>query len=441
MDRIARGARYVPVLLATIVFLLPFERIPSLHLHNVTIRLSQIAALILMLLVAGWLVRNWRRFIQTPVLWLTLFLLSYLLSTGLAISESLAVKTFIFTGFTILAGILFSFFASNETLPKLQKALLASTWVVLIFGLYQYFGDLAGLSTHWTRLAPNYVKAVFGFPRVQSTALEPLYFASFLLIPLCILSARWLAGKYQHKALLLLTTLLIILTVSRGAVYGGVCAVTFLTLTMAINRQVKWASLVRYVATIAAAVLIAVLMTKLPESSKGLQSASQRRARSHALASQTFNFNSMADRTRNRMLAVDAFKSRPIFGIGPGNFDTYAKAHFAPYQASQKVIVNNETLEILAEGGLVGAGLLLAFFVQLFYLGWRAMRRVSAELQPWLYGLMAYLIATAIQYQTFSTLYIMHIWVATGILLGVISLVQNKSKTNGKQRASAEAKS
>ena len=69
------------------------------------------------------------------------------------------------------------------------------------------------------------------------------------------------------------------------------------------------------------------------------------------------------------------------------------------------------------------------------------MRRVSAELQPWLYGLMAYLIATAIQYQTFSTLYIMHIWVATGILLGVISLVQNKSKTNGKQRASAEAKS
>ena len=431
----------MPVMLAIIVFLLPFERIPSLHIWHgqINIRLSQIAAFALMIMVAPWLIKNWRRFIQTPILWLSLFLFSYLISTALALSTSLAVKTLIFTGFTILAGLLFSFFVTRETLPKLSKAFFASTWVVLLFGYYQYFGDLAGLSTHWTRLAPNYVKAIFGFPRIQSTALEPLYFAGFLLIPFCILSAQWLAGKYKHNALLLLTTLAIILTVSRGAIYGGICAIIFLITTLAVHRKTSLVNVARYAAIITAAVLLSVLMTKLPESNKGLRSTAQKKARSHALASQTFNFDSMADRTRNRMLAIDAFKSRPILGIGPGNFDIYAKAHYAPYKPATKVIVNNETLEILAEGGIVGAALLFAFFAQLFWLGWLAMRKTPVELVPWLYGLMAFLIALAIQYQSFSTLYIMYIWVSIGILLGVITLINNHDKDHAHVKSKARS--
>jgi len=434
MNKSRRGASYIPAFLATIVFLLPFERIPSLHIWHgqVNVRLSQIVALGLMILTAGWLVKNFRRFLKTPYLWLTLFLGSYLVSTALALNRSLSIKTYIFTAFTIFAGMLFSFFVTPENLPKIEKALRISTWIVLTFGFFQYFGDLAGLSTKWTRLAPNYVKAVFGFPRIQSTALEPLFFASFLLIPFCVLSAQHLAGKYRHSTLLLLTTLTIFLTVSRGAIYGGVLAVIFLGAALAVNKHLSQESVLRYCSIIVVAILMVLLMTKLPENSKGLRSSNQAQQRTQALTSQALNFNSQPDRSRNRSLAFDAFKSKPILGIGPGGFDTYAKAHYAPYQAATKVAVNNETLEVLAEGGVVGAILLLAFFVQLFYLGYLALKKVSPELLPWVYGLMAYLIATAIQYQSFSTLYIMHIWVATGILLGAVQLTINYNKKAAK---------
>lgn len=51
---------------------------------------------------------------------------------------------------------------------------------VALFGIYQFIGDFAGLP-HWmTAMRPEYEAAKFGFPRVLSTMLEPLFLSAYL---------------------------------------------------------------------------------------------------------------------------------------------------------------------------------------------------------------------------------------------------------------------
>ena len=68
------------------------------------------------------------------------------------------------------------------------KGLFVSLAIVSIFGIYQFLGDLVlGLPTFLTGLRPQYTKAVFGYPRVQATAIEPLYFAGMLFWPMFLM--------------------------------------------------------------------------------------------------------------------------------------------------------------------------------------------------------------------------------------------------------------
>ncbi len=428
-------------LLPAIVFLLPYERIPSAQIADTTVRLSQIAAALLIIISIPWLVRNYKKLLRLPYLWLSLFVGSYFVSTLLAGNRATSAKVFIFTVFTMLVGILFSFFIRQKDLGRLQKALFLTTWVVIIFGLFQYAGDLLGLSTKLTGLAPNYVKDIFGYPRIQSTALEPLYLANFMLIPYLLLAADWILGKRHHPWLFFFSILLIILTVSRGGIIGGVVGLVAIILGAILLHKFNWRGCLSILGIVIAASAMAFAMTRIPANSKGLRDKSLLDAnkRSHRLASQAFNLDSQDDRVRNRTLAIEAFKTAPAFGIGPGNFSDYAKQNYKPYEKEDKIIVNNEELEVLAEGGLVGIVLLLTFFGNIVYLFLRVIGKASTQLLPWIGGLSAYLIATVIQYQTFSTLYIMHIWVAIGILLAVITLAHTnhvKAGANAKVRDS-----
>ena len=73
-------------------------------------------------------------------------------------------------------------------------------------------------------------------------------------------------------------------------------------------------------------------------------------------------------------------------------------------------IVNNETIELLAETGVVG---LTAFVVFLAAVFWSARGRKDAVTV----ACVAALLGMLAQYQTFSTLYIMHVWFTVGLLL------------------------
>jgi hypothetical protein len=67
--------------------------------------------------------------------------------------------------------------------------------------------------------------------------------------------------------------------------------------------------------------------------------------------------------------AVDAFESRPVWGIGAGNYELFWNVH-APFKVAI-LDAHSLYLETLAELGVVGFALLLAFVVAALIAGWR----------------------------------------------------------------------
>jgi len=85
-------------------------------------------------------------------------------------------------------------------------------------------------------------------------------------------------------------------------------------------------------------------------------------------------------------------------------------------------------LEILAETGLLGFLSLALALSYIFIKGIEAsLKTQNNYLKGWINGLLLALFGIAIQYQTFSTLYIMHIWVALGLLLACVNLIKKQN--------------
>jgi hypothetical protein len=81
------------------------------------------------------------------------------------------------------------------------KELSIVMFFTAIFGLYQYIGDLAGIPSSLTGLREHYTKIVFGVPRVQGTAIEPLYYAGMLTIPIIFWIVRICFDLFEPKEL------------------------------------------------------------------------------------------------------------------------------------------------------------------------------------------------------------------------------------------------
>jgi O-antigen ligase len=119
-------------------------------------------------------------------------------------------------------------------------------------------------------------------------------------------------------------------------------------------------------------------------------------------------------------------------GIGIGNFGPNVAGYPPSAPEEGWLIVNNEPLEILAETGILGFLSIILFLGCLFFRGlYAAFKSKDLYLKIWLIGLLAVLLAFAVQYQTFSTLYITHIWVAIGLLAATQNIFQkNKGIKN-----------
>ena len=122
--------------------------------------------------------------------------------------------------------------------------------------------------------------------------------------------------------------------------------------------------------------------------------------------------------------ATQAWRENPWFGVGFGGFGTYAAEH--PYYMPKDGwrIVNNQFIEILAENGIIG------FIIFLSILGILIVRSIKAikisknyYTKSIMISLLAVLIGIIAQYQTFSTLYIMHIWFVIGLMIAVQNLI------------------
>ncbi|MDQ5940829.1 MAG: hypothetical protein QG632_555 [Candidatus Dependentiae bacterium] len=412
--------------LYALVFTLPFERIPSLDLtlagSSLTVRANSVLALILCLVSLPLLWQNRRELLTMPYVGLIVFLFVYLFSVALSSELSRAVMVYGFTFLTIATAVSIANQLTSARLETLKKVLYWSTWVVLAFGFYQYLGDIFGLSTSLTGLRTDYTKVVFGFPRIQSVGLEPLYYANFLMIPFFVFAADFLKKTKERPILLIAIIMQISLTVSRGAFAGMLIGLAVLVIFASRNKT-KFFQIFSLGSFVVLGVLLALLMTNIEIKSVGTTGKESGEKKTEAIVSQATNFDTQDDRDRNRDLAWSAFTQRPVFGLGPGGFDNYARANAPVYEgAPGRLIVNNEPLELLAEGGIVAFVTLL---ITLLWIVWKVATlvwqgKLSDKQYAWGLGLLAYLCALAVQYQTFSTLYIMHVWVAIGLLMGIL---------------------
>jgi O-antigen ligase len=410
LDRLRRTS------LLTLLFLLPFERIPSADIAGVTLRPSLIAGGILILSSIPLFWQQRHKLLESPWRWLWLFLLASLLSAGVALSPKRSLLVLLFYAFvSLLAASIFVSF-ERQKIGSYLKYLFLGSIVTSIFGLYQYVGDLAGLPTPLTGLRERYTKVVFGFPRIQSTALEPLYFASYLTLPISLVVSTFIRKAETKRAVLLFLLLTVgWMTLSRGG-FAAFFIILLSFLMVLVKRKdfkkVGGLTALSLLSVIAAVGLIAFAAAFDPF---GVQD------KISTFSGQTTNVTdggSVSERALQRQLAIESFKSSPVLGIGPGNFGVYANRKDPANFPDHSGIVNNEILELLAETGIIGTAILTLFAATLFLRAWLNYPGKERDEQMLILALLFWLLAVGVQYQTFSTLYITHIWTGIGLLAG-----------------------
>lgn len=425
-------------LLVALAFLLPYERIPSVDVFGVTLRLSFIVAGLLILralyLVVVKRTKNLELNFTTKTL--AAFLVWVVLTGFFAINIGRAAQVIVFIIFTAVTALAVTVVYEKEYLEDIIKGLLISASIVALFGAYQYLGNLFGLPNWATGMRERYSWQVFGFPRIQSTALEPLYYCSYLLLPTSIVITRLLVkGKqWRINALLLLVfATSIFLTVSRGGIVALVGMSTFLVGASLLLSTTNLRRALGTIGIVAAAFILSLLtITYLAKPPVDKQvTGGKKGSAAYTKQLQNTGLEGGGDeraKVRAQALAIlEEDHTRYALGIGAGQFGPYAQNNIKDPTGGW-LVVNNLPIEILVELGAIGFGLFALFVLSLvshtvrFLPGSKTTTSGVVAL-----AILGYLFAEAIQYQTFSTLYIMHIWFAIGLLMAIV-LPQQLSK-------------
>ncbi|QQG49775.1 MAG: O-antigen ligase family protein [Candidatus Berkelbacteria bacterium] len=396
------------------VFLLPFERLPSFDFAGVTLRLSTLVILVGALLMLPRLRQfSWKLSLldKTIIGFYVVAVISLTQATDL--KRGLMVLGFL-TYVLVVYAFLSRVWRKVLTPAKLQKLIVVAGAVTAVFGLYQFFGDALGLARQYTGLGELYTYHVFGFPRIQSTGHEPLYYANFLLLPILLLMSQYLQdakslGRWNLAALVLLLTVMV-LTLSRGAYLGLIAG--SLILLVALWRQTSWRRVLQSIGYVALSFGIAVALIQLVTTlgnttGRGfLNFADQATIQDYGKGEST---NLRIDRYKE---AIRQFKEQPLLGAGLGQ---YGVVYAPPKDIARHgyPIVNNQYLETAAEMGLVGVIALMAVVGMAITQLVRSLKRRSSYFTA---GLLAILIAIGVQYNFFSTIYIYHIWVLLALI-------------------------
>lgn len=406
----------------TIAFVLPFERFGSVELGGFTFRASQLFLLITILALVIH-VFSGRIRLRVPRLLLTLLL--FFVGAVCALPQSVylfrGVTTLVFTLFTLaLVVVIPTLITNKQKLLVVVKSLLLGAIVTSAFGMFQFAGDLAGLPQELTGLRDLYTKDVFGFPRIQSTALEPLYFANYLLLPLA-LAIVVLLKKIRPLlpfalVLLPLSLPVFVLTLSRAAFIAGLVLLGILGFVFLRN-------VLRPTTLILISVLIVLTFFGVTYalSLTGDEQVSVETFSQHV--TNLFEGASFADRASTNLQAIDLIAEHP-FGIGPGNFGPAIATHPRVEPEGGWLIVNNIYLEVLVETGIIGFIGYIGFILAAIGSGIRTFLspRQDEMIRFFILAVTAALISIMIQYLTFSIVYIMHIWFAFGLLLALLSV-------------------
>lgn len=405
-----------------LLLVLPFERIFTFEFSGYTLKLAYIFGIVLLLYFLSQVTtKKINISLYKEEIYLLLFVLLAILSTLWSIDwpRSLVVSSMIF--FSTLIFYALRRLIDSDLRQKLFILIITIGFLVSIFALWQFFVDKTSLS-QLSYLREEYKSLVFGFPRVQSTFLEPLYLANFLLIPIFLgiylEISDYAARTYQIsksflRLFLLITATAFFLTLSRGA-FLALAISLVLFFGMMLFMRINILKLIKPLLIIILSFGIAVLSILSVGGAEGLK-----KYFGHATVNDITTGESVLDRKETISVAISRLYQHP-FGVGAGAFG--ALPEFKSDIALQGYqTVNNLYLEILVEEGFLGLILFVLFLV--YYLINLAGQGKNNKLL--LIISLSLISALLIQYLFFSTLYIIYIWVVLAMLSPKTAKISN----------------
>lgn len=350
-----------------------------------------------------------------------------------------------------LSGVVLSLQAQAPLVKRSRRLLInvvvITTVVVSVFSLWQLWGEALGVSSDWTLLPAAYQSQVFGFARVTAFAAEPEFLGNLLLAPFALflhmaLGARNTKSRYGLSrsavlALLALVTVVIFLTLSRGALLA--LAVLFIGLCVLHVRARAWRLLAASTATLLLSFCIGIALftaaaavnhaysisgrealgrlvnqlslgvIELPAEAPQQSSQPTRSAQHGPKPTSGYvevSTTSRLEMSQEALRLATSTPQRALFGVGGGSYG--ATLHAIDPRHSPSSIVNNHYLEVFVELGLVG----LALFLGFIGMGIGALVRT----RQWLF--LPLVVALLFQWLFFSGYpNALHLWVVFGVAL------------------------
>ena len=200
VSKLIKNIRRDPALtlLCLLAFSLPFDHVPSFPVYGLTVKLSALASVALVLFSLKKLQPSkliGQKSVYFLALWLIWVILGLALTTNLKYAIKVVVPLTVFVLMAISVSVLWK--------EKYQKPVV--TWLIIgaitacLFGIYQFIGNRLGVPNSLTGIRIEYSWERFGFPRMQSVALEPLYFSAYLLLPISLLGSLFLKDSAHRK--------------------------------------------------------------------------------------------------------------------------------------------------------------------------------------------------------------------------------------------------
>jgi O-antigen ligase len=420
--------------LALVGFFLPFERFPSIDLGGLNVKINYILILIVLLVyifVKG--VRGELKIPRDPIrFFVFLFLALYTISFAGALNQSRAIQVWLSVVLMVLATFTVTLIAQDEKAIKMTvKGILWGGATVGLIGLYQFMGDMAGLPNSVTLLKAGYDKGTFGFARVQAVSEEPLYFANYIFIPALISLILLLRDKVSEVFSRFSATLLIIilltdfvLALSRGAILAA--GIVFVLILIFQAKKIFRAKVLFTAFMISALVLTGAYLALVKSEPRAISEFVDQ------LTVKKKDTESVVLRLTTSSQAMDMFKDKPIFGVGPGNFGPASQGN--PTTKPEVIgwrVVNNVYLEVLAESGVVGFGAFMLMILVIFIRSILAYVKAKDDfLKALVLGLTLAFMAILIQYATFSPIYVFHFWFLIGLVSAVSNVIFDKLKND-----------
>lgn len=389
------------VLLLALAVSLPFERLLTLDLFGYTVKISYLLAIAIVIYFVFIRLKNK---IKDKVSLEEYFLAAYVLINFMTAFWTLNFnRTVVISGMIFLMVLLYlalKRLISSELALKIESTLVWVGVAISFFGFWQFLAGSVPALNQFSLLRPQYQVGVFPFPRIQSTLLEPLYLANFLLIPTFLAIKKYIGTpKIKTAWPVVVMSAAIFLTLSRGGIYAlalGLIIVGVATIWR-FKNQLK--SYLKTLGIVLAGLVLAAAMFYASAGSGAVKTAAVHSG-SEDWGAQEVD----TGRTATMKAAWEEFKTQPI-GIGTGTFGDLpqfkAKIATKGYQT-----VNNLYLEVLVESGFLG---LLAFGAFLLLIFWRLLKKAYQKDQNAVYFL-AIFVAIFFQYLTFSTIYITYVW-------------------------------